>query len=447
MKITNWRKKLAATLAAGGLLSPAAARAANLDENLVVNGTFESVNTAITGDYGAPAINNWLGGPGFAYSHQPNTTGIPDYADGDDPPGAGNWYFTPNNNPGSDTGDWREPNGVYQDVTLNAGATGSQIASGEAAVRLSAYMSSYLNDGDYGIVQVDFKNAGGTVIGSALIQDSDPGPNNVWNLNSGASIIPAATTSIRVSLYGGVVNGGTDGYMDNVDVQVTNAANEFLFAEVQANGQVAIRNLTGEAVQIDYYEITSASGALNATAWNSLQEQNLAGFPAGNGTGNGWEQAGGSGAGVISEGYLTGSSGVAHGANIGIGAAFNPGGAHDLVFKYAVVPPTTLTADFDGDGDADGADFLTWQRGFGISTGASKAQGDANGDGAVNAADLAAWKGEAGGGAFAGPGVLVQGFVRYVASAVAVPEASTMTLAGLGLAGAGLRGLGRRKAK
>src|SRR5688572_27987498 len=98
MKVTNWRKNLAKSLVATGLLAPTAAYAANLDTNLVVNPGFESVDTGVTGTYNAPKINNWIG-TGFAYSHNPTVTGIPDYADGTDPPGAGNWYFSANNAP------------------------------------------------------------------------------------------------------------------------------------------------------------------------------------------------------------------------------------------------------------------------------------------------------------------------------------------------------------
>jgi hypothetical protein len=53
--------------------------------------------------------------------------------------------------------------------------------------------------------------------------------------------------------------------------------------------------------------------------------------------------------------------------------------------------------DFDGDNDADGQDFLVWQRGLGLVSGASRSEGDANGDGAVNATDLDAWKADFGG--------------------------------------------------
>ena len=49
-------------------------------------------------------------------------------------------------------------------------------------------------------------------------------------------------------------------------------------------------------------------------------------------------------------------------------------------------------ADFDGDLDVDGRDFLLWQRGFGITSGATKADGDSNGDGAVDGTDLDNWQ-------------------------------------------------------
>jgi hypothetical protein len=213
------------------------------------------------------------------------------------------------------------------------------------------------------------------------------------------------------------------------------------FLEVNTTtGQVRLKNQTGETIPIDYYEVTSTSGALKPTTWSSLQDQNLAGFPAGNGSGNGWEEAGGSSAKILSESFLAGNSGVATGASIGLGTAYQTGGAHDLVFRYSAVPPATLSADFDSDGDADGADFLAWQRGFGATTGATKAQGDANSDGAVNADDLALWKAQFGGAGSAGPGVLTTGFVRYVTSftIAAVPEPTSCLLASVAIVGLGI---------
>jgi hypothetical protein len=85
-------------------------------------------------------------------------------------------------------------------------------------------------------------------------------------------------------------------------------------------------------------------------------------------------------------------------------------------------------ADFDMDCDVDGGDFLTWQRGLGISSGATKSQGDANGDGAVNAADLALWRSQ-----FGTPGA--------TAASASVPEPSgaMLLLAALGSATWGRR--------
>lgn len=48
--------------------------------------------------------------------------------------------------------------------------------------------------------------------------------------------------------------------------------------------------------------------------------------------------------------------------------------------------------DFDGNGTVNGRDFLVWQRGFGITSGATRAQGDSDNDGDVDAQDLAAWR-------------------------------------------------------
>lgn len=447
MKVTNWRRKLMASLVAGGVMTPAAASALNLDTNLIANPGFESVDTGVTGVYDAPKILNWSGTNAFAYSHNPGVTGVPDYADGADPPSAGNWYFSSNNNPGSATGDFRAPNQVYQDLDVSTGPTGTQIATGEAAYKLSAFMSSYLNDNDSGNVQLDFKNSGGTILGSAIISDPDIGPNNVWSQTSKVAVVPVGTATIRASIFGTPVNGGADGYIDNVDVQLTAAANVLLFLEVNTtNGQTTLKNQTGAAVNVDYYEVTSATGALNATAWNSFQEQNLAGFPAGNGSGNGWEQFGGSTSNVIGESYLTGNSAVSNNAAISLGAAFNVGGTHNLVFSYGALSSASVnpTGDYNNDGTVNAADYVVWRK----SNGQNVTLPNDSTPGTVSAADYTVWRANFGQTAApSGPSTLVTGFVRYVTSGLgsgsAVPEPTSVVLAGLGFAF--VVGAGRRK--
>jgi endonuclease I len=62
-----------------------------------------------------------------------------------------------------------------------------------------------------------------------------------------------------------------------------------------------------------------------------------------------------------------------------------------LTLTGVVQASATANADFNGDGFVDGADFVLWQRGLGM-TAASAASGDANGDQTVDAADFAIWK-------------------------------------------------------
>ncbi len=57
----------------------------------------------------------------------------------------------------------------------------------------------------------------------------------------------------------------------------------------------------------------------------------------------------------------------------------------------AFVAVATTSADFDSDGDVDGADFLAWQRGLNQPD-AHPSDGDANDDQEVNALDLTVWK-------------------------------------------------------
>ena len=64
----------------------------------------------------------------------------------------------------------------------------------------------------------------------------------------------------------------------------------------------------------------------------------------------------------------------------------------DLTIWKDGVGRTTSThrdGDANGDGGVDGADFLLWQRDYGVSV---ELNGDFDGDGAVSDADLALWQ-------------------------------------------------------
>ena len=53
---------------------------------------------------------------------------------------------------------------------------------------------------------------------------------------------------------------------------------------------------------------------------------------------------------------------------------------------------TSLPADFDGDNDVDGDDFLIWQAGYPTFFGATHADGDADGDSDVDGNDFLIWQ-------------------------------------------------------
>jgi hypothetical protein len=104
----------------------------------------------------------------------------------------------------------------------------------------------------------------------------------------------------------------------------------------------------------------------------------------------------------------------------------NGGGLVRLELEYMDIElPPANNSDFNGDGDVDGADFLTWQRGLGLTGQTTKANGDANGDGTVNGADLAIWKSH-----FAGP--------PSTGAASGVPEPTAAMLAFVAMATTGV---------
>jgi hypothetical protein len=244
MKVTNWRRKLAASLVAGGLLVPCAVEAANLDTNLVTNPGFEDVDVGTVCCYQSAAvkINSWSNGSrvGFAYNNEleklDGSGGI-GWDDGGPLAGGGKYFFGPaSGTEGQQDVDYfsvLNPGEVSQNLDVSTGATGTLIASGEAAVVLSGFFTSYNGqDNRFGFMQVDFLNAGGTSLGSTLI--SSQGEANPWHQERGAVAIPVGTATLRTSLYGNNFNA----YIDNVDVRVLNAADALIRGDFNSDGKV-----------------------------------------------------------------------------------------------------------------------------------------------------------------------------------------------------------------
>jgi hypothetical protein len=227
-----------------------------------------------------------------------------------------------------------------------------------------------------------------------------------------------------------------DSAVDDATLSVDPAINSLIYLEVNTtNGQVRVRNQTGAVVNIDYYEIKSAGGALNSATWSSLQDQNQAGFPAGNGTGNGWEEAGGISSNVVSESYLTGNSGLTNNAIVGLGAAYRTGFTHDITFRYGALLNTAPAAqgDYNNDGIVNAADYVLWRKGGTLQNDPTPG---------VQPADYTFWRahfGNTGGGA-SGTSTLFRGPVFYVTSfsglgsGTSVPEPTSVVLCGIGIA-------------
>ena len=218
------RRAALAAISSGGILAMAGGSdAAPLNTNLVVNGDFENVNLQSTGAYNGPQILDWLGVAAFAYSHDGSSSSggvVPNYADGAPLAGGGHWYFTSNN--AGPTSDINAAGQFFQNMDVSQGASGALIATGTARFDLSAFMGSYLNDTDFGNVHLEFFNAGSASLGTAVLVDSDPGIDNVWNLNSLSGAVPIGTANVRLSLFGIRTAGGAgpDGYIDNVTFSV-----------------------------------------------------------------------------------------------------------------------------------------------------------------------------------------------------------------------------------
>jgi hypothetical protein len=460
MKVTNWRHKIRVSLVAAGMLAPSAAFAVNIP---IGDPSFE----AFVVPAGSVA--------GYAYSDQyrPTSAWIDDQDMGsfqDD--GDSNWLYNSAYGEvpaGTPPGRRAFPRTGDQAMHGRGGYNTQQVANVFEAGK--TYTFSIYAQGDEN---------------SAIIGNNTDGPgwdSRVWLYMFDGNVPfseDASLTFARYSPAGDRFNqndfinrpvGSTSaqsqalwqkisishttysdspevghpigvGFFQGFDASVDDASlsvdTNILTLEVNTtNGAMRIVNETGKPVSLDYYDVSSAASALNKAGWVSLQDQNQPGFPAGNGSGNGWEEAGGATNAAIGESYLTGRSQIAAATNLSLGNAFTVGGAHDLYFQYNQATVSGTTADFNADSRVDGNDFLRWQRGAGsFGPTVTTASGNANTDSTVNAADLAQWRAQFGNNASAhGPGELTRGNVRYVTSfsAAAVPEPASLVIAGLGV--------------
>jgi hypothetical protein len=148
------------------------------------------------------------------------------------------------------------------------------------------------------------------------------------------------------------------------------------------NGQVRIENNEATDITFSSYQITSEGESLNENGWNTIAGQGIAGFPTGDGTGNGWEQGPSADGGELVEWFLQGESTLGAGEAISLGAAYNTlVDAQDLEFRYSeagsiatakvfygpIEPPVGQTGDYNNDGVVNAADYVVWRNNEGTN--------------------------------------------------------------------------------
>jgi hypothetical protein len=187
--------------------------------------------------------------------------------------------------------------------------------------------------------------------------------------------VPATFEFNRVGfLSGGSMNADQITF-SNIDVSTApvEALTLQVFTSGPDAGTIQIRNNRPVSFEIEYYEITSGAGSLNAGDWSSLdaQEENDGEF-------QGWEESAGNEAGLLSEYRLSSTFDVVPSATLSLGKAFDVGGTEDLRFSFGLSDGTYLrgvveyisdglTGDFNRDSTVDAADYVVWRKGLGTS--------------------------------------------------------------------------------
>ena len=201
----------------------------------------------------------------------------------------------------------------------------------------------------------------------------------------------------------------------------TRVVNDLILNVDPATGAVALRNDSPHTIQLDGYNITSASGSLVPGSWNSLDDQNVAGWEEASLTANNLTEL------KPTSGLLT----LTPGTGFSLGNAFATAGAtQDLtigflqagnelftdgtvVYGAFTAPPNPgaggLTGDYNNNGTVDAADYVLWRNGGPLMNDSTPA--------GVGPEDYGVWR--ANFGRTAGPGS---------AAATAVPEPSSVLL-------------------
>lgn len=204
------------------------------------------------------------------------------------------------------------------------------------------------------------------------------------------------------------------------------AANNLLLTVDPATGEGQLKNSSGFTIELLGYRITSEGGALNATGWTSLDDQNQ----------TGWLESVANQFQLNELVPLDPLPVLTPGAEFDLGQMFNLGGLRDLdlsfavsvaggapyvaqgTVKYGAIQTTVgVAGDYNNDGMVNLADYTVWRDSLGGTTLANEGAGIS--PGVVDAADYTFWKSRFGATSGAGAGALA-------AAPASVPEPTTM---------------------
>jgi len=302
---------------------------------------------------------------------QPYIQIIPRTGDG----GQGNDFRVTSNSYGGGEG-WVDDAGAGNGTDLAIGRKEHIVAVFDQSAGAPGSVTVYRNGTSMGTAAI----AANLDLNTFLKADFTGGDHNIWLGRSQWPDALAAASYDELRVYSHALS-AQEALVGTVYGPDVTGATAIPSIEVnKSTGAITFKNNSAAPVNLEYYSISSAAGALQPLAWNSFDDQNYnavdgadGGSTPGDAPGEGWDQAGGASANQLIEAFL-GESGslLAPSASLTLGNAYNTstfGAADgDLVFQFGIAngplitAPVTyvtgaITGDFDGNGSVGNSDL------------------------------------------------------------------------------------------